>query len=89
MRRTLTNSVNFYCRYENYLKPGLKLGVQWTAAETARLKQAVSEEAPGKWVDIARRMPGRTDAECRQQWQKVATKAELEQYEDKVTPRRP
>lgn len=56
-------------RWYKYLSPDVKHG-EWTAAEDSLLLEAY-ERHNRKWVKIAREIPGRTDGQVKDRWNKI------------------
>ncbi|GAA6028142.1 hypothetical protein JCM8097_006877 [Rhodosporidiobolus ruineniae] len=57
-----------YCltRWSTFLHPTLRRG-RWTTAEDAALRRAIAT-CGRHWVGVARLVPGRSDAQCRERW---------------------
>jgi Myb-like DNA-binding domain len=47
---------------------GTAAGLVWTAQECDRLRSLAEAPGGGGWDDIASKLPGRTEAQCRAQW---------------------
>ncbi|BGP16479.1 hypothetical protein JCM10213v2_004481 [Rhodosporidiobolus nylandii] len=68
-RHTSLTSLQCLTRWQNTLHPSIKRG-RWSAAEDDALRAAVA--ACGRaWTDVALRVTGRTDAQCRERWVNV------------------
>ncbi len=66
--KEISGRTNRQCRqrYKNTLKPAIK-HEKWTEEEDQQLKNLVAQHGE-KWTKIAKKMPGRTDTQCRQRY---------------------
>jgi len=66
-------------RYVNVHTPAITKGTVWTAEEDALLL-TVAEQCARKWVDVAKRLPGRSDNMCFKRWKKIAPSELVQQH---------
>ena len=74
-------------RWHNYLDPNVKLG-NWCLEEELTLERGVSELGH-LWSAIARRLPGRTDAMCKNRWHCIAQSRKQRRPKPPSAPKAP
>ncbi|XP_065059331.1 uncharacterized protein LOC135686883 isoform X3 [Rhopilema esculentum] len=70
-------------RWVNFYHPDLKLRRKWSKKEDVQLLEAVAKYGVGKWTQVSKHVPGRTDNMCWRRY-RIIQRDEYETYRIKI-----